>query len=141
LGNALIIVSLLFIRRQITKAQRVIDSTAFQGISTVWIDIDKFFVEHPELRPYFYHGQDLAPEADQRTAWQVEAAAEMLLDCFTNVYHQFAHMEFKGFASYGRFMQMMYRDQPCFRRLADQHVGWLDDPFVTYLRGDGGTAT
>jgi hypothetical protein len=100
LANVLIIVSFLFIRREIAKAQRAIDSTAFQGISTVWVDIDKFFVEHPELRPYFYHGKDLDPQVDDLTRWRVQATAEMLLDCFTNIYRQFEHMEFKGFESY-----------------------------------------
>jgi hypothetical protein len=62
--------------------------------------------------------------------------AEMLLDCFTNVYRQFQHMAFDGFEQYGRFMQVMYRDQPCFRRWADEHSAWLDGAFVEHLRGE-----
>jgi hypothetical protein len=130
-----IIVSILFVRRQIAKAQRAIDSYAFQGISTLWIGIDRFFVDYPELRPYFYDGRDLHPQQDDHTRWRVEATAEMLLDCFTNIYWQFEHMGFRGFERYGRFMQVMYRDQPCFRRWADQHAGWLDGAFVKHLRG------
>jgi len=106
-----------------------------QAVKAPVTKYDKFFVEHPELRPYFYHAKDLDPQADDLTRWRVEAAAEMLLDCFTNIYRQFEHMGFEGFESYGRFMQVMHRDQPCFRRLADEHAEWLDAAFVKHLRG------
>jgi hypothetical protein len=36
-------------------------------------------------------------------------------------------------------MQVMYRDQPYFRRLADEQAGWLDGAFVKHLRGGVGT--
>ena len=47
---------------------------------------DEIFINHPELRPYFYAGKELEPNDPLRH--QVHAAAEYILDFFDSLESQ-----------------------------------------------------
>lgn len=83
---ATVILSLLFLGRQsreVARQTRISNQTA--GVAGVRDSLTHLhlvvqtFVEHPELRRYFYGGID--PPTDPGTLAQVETVAEMLADC------------------------------------------------------------
>jgi len=88
LGFIALVVSLLYLARQ-TKAmsqqtQSLEESIRLQvhyGMSSDLLGIDRLFVDHPELRPYFYEDKELA--TDSPIYGLVVSAAEMSLTSMT----------------------------------------------------------
>lgn len=73
-----LVISLLLLWRQSREQTIATRAMIHQNLTTTMIDIDKFFIEHPELKPYFYNNADIA-EHDPDYA-RVQSTAEMFLD-------------------------------------------------------------
>jgi hypothetical protein len=65
-------------------------STAYKAITDQEMEIDKLFIEHPKLRPYFYSGQKI--NEDNPDFAQAEAIAEYELDFFDSAQHQLEYI-------------------------------------------------
>jgi len=83
---ATVVVSLLFLgwqSREVARQTRIANQTAgaagLRDSLTHLHSVIQIFVEHPELRPYFYGGVDAPADIAQRA--QVDTIAEMLADC------------------------------------------------------------
>ena len=61
----------------------------YQALSSAMLDIDRLFVERPELRPYFYDGVDIPCGFDEEQ--RVLATAELMCDFFDDCTAQ-AHL-------------------------------------------------
>lgn len=136
-SNMLLLVSLIFIWRQIKGVKEQLKSAAFQGIWSIWIEIDKWFVANPTLKPYFYLRKDVDPNTSEELNMRLESTAEMLLDCFANFYHQRSCMLPEEEEAYKLFMRSVYRDQPYFRRFVDKSKDWYYPRFIEYLTAAG----
>lgn len=137
-GNILLLISLVFIWFQIKGVKEQLKSAAFQGIWNIWIEIDKWFVANPTLKPYFYHGKDLdqdlrSEEEKEEMRMRLESTAEMFMDCFANFYHQRSCMLPHEEEAYKRFMRSVYANQPFFRKFVDNSKDWYYPRFIEYL--------
>ncbi len=117
---------------QIRDVRRSVQGATYERICTTMIEIDRFFVDHPELRPYFYRGKSIAGIAplDQE---KLDATAEMLTDFFYDVFHQKDLMPRQTFEPYNRWMKMVYAKSPALQAFIP--TGTYDDVFVNHLKG------
>ena len=72
--------SLAFIWYQVKQTSASLQASAYATIGNYTMDLDKIFLEHPELRPYFYEGQPITK--DDKNYHTVMAIAEFQLDFF-----------------------------------------------------------
>jgi hypothetical protein len=133
-ASILVLATLWYIRKQLIGLQRTIETATIQSIWTMWLEVDKFFVEHPELKPYFYHALDVDENITGDMLHRLESTAELLLDTFAHNYDQKHSFATKGFEWYGNFMKSRYRTQPFLRRFVDEHVDWYNPAFIDYLQ-------
>lgn len=76
--------------KQTRELSASLESTAYQTITNQELDLDKMFVDHPELRSYFFEGKDTTPDDPNYT--RVQAVADFELDVFDSFYSQAPHV-------------------------------------------------
>jgi hypothetical protein len=131
-----VIVSLLLLRAQ-GLAQR--DATlviAYQNVTVQMADVNRFFIEHVDLRPYFYDGATV-PSAEGERA-RVLAAAEMYLNVMDNVLTQLPMLS-RGevAADWEAYFRDVYRSSPAIREFWGRHGSvWFSNSPLTTLYSD-----
>ena len=135
-ASVVVLVSVLILRSQLRATRRTIRSASVQGAYALWIGVDQFFVQHPELKAYFYKGKKLDDSLDDNFRMMVESAAEMILDCMANVYHQLPNLATEEREAYGNFLKERYQTQPAIRQFVDTYRHWYPSGFVTFLRSE-----
>jgi len=90
LGFLAVIITLVFLIRQtqeMAKQSKYVAETIkvsiYQGSEDKSIAIDQVFVTYPELRPYFYSGQDI--DENHPDYSRVLAVADLMLDFFDSI--------------------------------------------------------
>ncbi|GCE77886.1 hypothetical protein [Cellulomonas biazotea] len=96
--------------------------TTYRSATDLTLDIDHVFVEKPELRQYFYGGVDAAGESADRQA-QVEALAELMLDCFECIWDIRRTYSRVDRGSWGRFVLDMLGTSPVLSRMYGERSG------------------
>jgi hypothetical protein len=66
------------LRKELQHSQRSTNADLHFRVHSAMQELDKFFVDRPELRPYFYENKQLPRR--KRELDQLDATAEMLLD-------------------------------------------------------------
>lgn len=84
-------VGAIFVYRQILDLRQALDSHAYGVITEHLNELNKRFVEYPELRPYFRAGKPL-PESDTERQ-RIFAVADIYLDFIDNFYVQVNHLD------------------------------------------------
>jgi hypothetical protein len=133
-GLALIgvIVSLWLLRAQ-GLAQR--DATlvlAYQNMTAQMAEMDRFFLEHLDLRPYFFAGKELPIALDEQD--RVLAVAEMYVNLMDNVLTQVPALNRDGIASdWETYFRDVYDTSPAIRLFWAEHAReWFaNSPLVT----------
>jgi hypothetical protein len=74
------------ISMQTRYALQSVEGSIYSNITTQSLAEDEIFINHPELRPYFYAGKELEPNDPLKH--QVHAAAEYVLDFFDSLESQ-----------------------------------------------------
>ena len=132
---AIVIVgSLWFLWLQIRDLRRSIRSSTYQNVYQLMIDIDRFFVENPNLKQYFYDGKEL-DTTEQVNREKLFSIAEMLVDYFDNVYYQQDCLPANTFDAFIAFMRDIYRNSPVLREFLSSREHWYPKKFVEDLRG------
>jgi len=95
-GFATVIISLVLLIRQTrdmtmqTKfVAESLRTSAYEAVASQMFTVDEIFINHPELRPYFYSGKDISE--DDPAYNRVIAVAEFILDFFGSVLLQMQH--------------------------------------------------
>jgi hypothetical protein len=118
---------------QMRKIRRSIQGSTYQSICSTMIEIDRFFVDNPQLRPYFYGGKTLDGVALLERE-KLNAVAEMVVDFFYDVFHQRDLMSQQTFQPYSSWMRRLYKNSPLLREFIP--TGTYDDAFVKHLQGN-----
>ena len=74
------------ISMQTRYALQSVEGSIYSNITTQSLAEDEIFINHPELRPYFYAGKELEPNDPLKH--QVHATAEYMLDFFDSLESQ-----------------------------------------------------
>ena len=132
-SSMFLLISLILIWRQIRGLRQQLKNSAVHGYWSIWLDIDKWFVANPSLKPYFYHAKDIDEEIPDELRLKLDSAAELLLDCFADMYHQREVMSPEEELVFQNFMRNTYHYQPFFHRFLEEHRRWYSPNFVEYL--------
>jgi hypothetical protein len=115
-----VIVSLLLLRAQ-GLAQR--DATlviAYQNMTAQMADVNRFFLEHLDLRRYFFDGAALPSVERERE--RVLAAAEMYLNVMDSVLTQLPTLSRGGVAAdWEAYFRDVYTSSPVIREFWNRH--------------------
>jgi hypothetical protein len=79
------------IATQTKQSATSLRSTAYKAITDQVLEVDKLFIEHAKLRPYFYSGREISEDNPDYS--EAEAVAEYELDFFDSAQHQLEYIE------------------------------------------------
>lgn len=85
------LVGVAFVYFQFLDLRKSLDSQAYGIIGQELAELNRLFVEHPEMRPYFYAREPLPDDAIKRN--RVLAVADVYLDFIDNYYSQASHLD------------------------------------------------
>src|SRR5438477_4270833 len=79
-GSIGVVVSLWLLYRQTGIFNRQLMESVAQSVTSYSLEISRLFLQHPDLRPYFFSGQTI--EESHPDYLRAEAVAEVILDIF-----------------------------------------------------------
>jgi hypothetical protein len=129
----IVVVSLWFLWIQIRELRRSIQSSTYQNIYQMIVEIDRYFIENRDIKPYFYYNKE-ADSGQPHLREKLLSIAEMLIDCFDNIYHQKDCMPPSTFDPFSAFMKEIYQDSPILRELLSKREYWYPKRFVDHLK-------
>lgn len=100
-------------------------ASVYQGFTDLMVRIDMCFVDHPDLRPYFYGKQDVPPEGSE--AQRVFAIAEALRDLEDHVARHEHFLEPAVFAGWKEYFTFLRAHSPAYARFCDFTTEWYVD--------------
>jgi hypothetical protein len=126
------------IRKQVRHDRDLATATLYQSIAGRFVEIDKFFVDRPQLRPYFY--DDEALPADDMLRNQVLASAEMIFDLAECCYASAPVL--RGRASdWDQYFGLLYRNSPALRAYAADYAQFYPDAvYLAFLSSSSDAA-
>jgi hypothetical protein len=112
---------------QINIAQKQITDGAYAAAGAWMLDLDKQFVDHPELRPFFYESEKITKTTPVELKRRVDATSEYMLD----VWDSFLHTRFGGShrplqPSWRSYMIDVLNSSNCLVRYCEDHVKWYN---------------
>lgn len=110
------ILTLVVVTWQFTSLRKSIYSSTYQRVYELMIAIDRFFIEHKELKPFIYpeakgnKGEidESGNDPDKISRDQLDSTIEMMVDYFDNVYNQRKAMPRRTFKGFSQFMREVY---------------------------------
>lgn len=131
LGFTVVIASLIFLSRQTHEAAKSNESGAYSNIANHMFEIDQVFINHPNLRPYFYEGAEIKPEASDYQ--QVLAVAETILDFFDAILVQKPYLKKLWQGNWwDTYIEDGFRNSPVLCRRIDSGKNWYSDELYAY---------
>lgn len=112
------------IRRQIENTRQVNEIDLYFRITNSFRDLDAFFVDHPELRPYFYENKRV-PRSKRRQV-QLSATAEMLVDLAESVIACAPGLG-KMAVDWDKYFTFLYRNSEALRNYWDDYSHYYPD--------------
>jgi hypothetical protein len=80
-------VGLLLVAFSLWQVKRSLDMSTIGNLYGSLHSVHSAFIDHPTLRPYFYHKVPLVPEeVEEEVHLRARAIAEMFLDTFEHIY-------------------------------------------------------
>jgi hypothetical protein len=115
-----VIVSLLLLRAQGLAARDATLVIAYQNMTAQMADMDRFFLEHLDLRPYFFGGKEPPNARDEHD--RVLAVAEMYVNLMDNVLTQSPALNRDGIAAdWEAYFRGVYETSPVVREFWAEH--------------------
>ena len=133
-GPVVTLVGFLLLRNQMRAERRALETQTSWQMYETSISILTVFVEHPEIRPYFYDNRPAPAEEPLRS--RVLATAELVADHMESVVLSRDAVEVNTRSVWVRYMQGLYRRSPVLRAfLAPESEGYrYADVFLDLLR-------
>jgi hypothetical protein len=127
------IIGLYFVYRQLVSNEEQMKLNTFSQVYSEMVEIDKFFVEHPDARLYIYANlrpSDVYPNADAESAMMaasVEAAAgELMLDFFSHVTLVLPYLGNPA-QSWLAYIKDVYKCSPIVRERYQRKLQWYKE--------------
>ncbi|MET9271212.1 hypothetical protein [Kribbella sp. NPDC003557] len=102
--------------------RRSLRITTYRSATDLVLEVDRVFIEHPELRPYFYDSEVCAPGHQHYN--QVMAVAELELDvleCIWDARDSYSDDDYKSWAEY---IKGVFETSPAVSRLYADNEDW-----------------
>jgi hypothetical protein len=134
----IVVLTGLLVIDQIREASTGVRTQLFDNTSSRILELTNIFIEHPQLRPYFYAGVDIE-DADQVLGDQVLAVAEIHADFFdTELLRQHTfHRSLKDLPDFDSWIKGMLRTSPALCRFLNEDLergedAWYDRILTIY---------
>ena len=133
-GPVVTLAGFMLVRNQLRADRRALETQTGWQMYETSISILTVFVEHPEIRPYFYDNRPAPTEEPLRS--RVLATAELVADHMESVVLSQDAVEVSTRSVWVRYMQGIYRRSPVLRAfLAAENEGYrYADVFLDLLR-------
>jgi len=135
LGGVASVISLLgilFAISEIRRARRIVDRETDHRIYQMMLDIDQFFIEHPDLRPYLYDGAPIPADYPKGSPeyHRIMATVEMMLDFMECAYTQFELMPIHQRIGWIDYFVEVSETSPLLRQYVQDECDWYMPSFV-----------
>jgi len=132
LASLISLMGILFAVSEIRRARLIVDRETDYRIYDMMLELDRFFIEHPDLRPYIYDGKTLPDEYAEDTPehHRIIAAVEMVLDFMECAYTQFDLMPLFQRIGWIEYMIEVGRTSPLLREFLDSEREWYMAAFA-----------
>jgi hypothetical protein len=126
IGFALVIISLLATRAQLNQTGEQIEVSLRERKSSHIFELHHMFVDHPEVRPYFYDGRELTADTPEPLRSLVETAAEMHLDVFSQITTDIEEFpeHHESSQTTVRWIRDMFDSSPVLRTYLEKRATW-----------------
>jgi hypothetical protein len=125
--------------RQTEYLARAQLESSIESLSNQSRDVTRIFLTYPELRPYFYEGQDI----DEKNPHfhRAETVAELILDIFWTMHSQAARVDFSGMNDdlhngeglWDDFVQDSFALSPILCKTLNKRQGWYGPEMVDQM--------
>jgi len=95
----------------------------YQGFVGTWFQLDKIFIDFPELREYFYHNRPL--EENDDNYHRIMAISELFDDCFTYTESQTECVPKNLVGSYQAYKDRI-RNMKAFGKYKNEYGDWVN---------------
>lgn len=131
IASLLSLAGIIFAVFEIRRARHVVDRETDYRIYEMMLDVDRFFFDNPDMRPYIYEGQE-PPEGFEDTPdyQRLLSAVEYLLDFFECAYTQFDLMPVYQRIGWIQYMAWIGQNSPFIKRFIDEEQEWYMPSFV-----------
>ncbi len=137
-GLVFVVVSLFFVFRQTrdlnrqtelaTQASRV---SAYNEVARQMMEIDRFFVENPQYKPYFYEGK--AASKDQADYPAIASIAEWLADFMDSVFMLARTLpEYPWDTTWYVYFCDLLKASPALHDYWKEHINWYPGSIQAY---------
>lgn len=129
------VVTIIFVYRQIKDLSKNIFSQTYQNIYERMIEIDRYFIDNPDLKKYFYYNEKI-PQNDLKLKTKLYSIAEMMVDYFDSVYYQRDCMRRKTFEAKAFYFGDVCNNSPILREYLNQPgiEKWYAKDFLEFLK-------
>lgn len=116
-----VLVSLFFLWRQSRDQTLATRATIYQNITATMLEIDRYFIEHPELKKYFFDNTPITKK--HREYERVKSIAEMFLDFMDFTLEHKPGMEDYPWSQWENYFKSVYDTSPALRELWEEVKG------------------
>lgn len=124
-GSLVAAIGLLLIYSQVYHIKRQIKGSASASLYEQMIDIDRYFVDHPELKTYIY-GNNLI-EKDDKQYDRIRSLAEMMCDLMEHAFVQKDNLPLDVWPRWKDYMQYLYDSSPIIRQHLHESGAWYTE--------------
>lgn len=125
------ILSAIYSYRLSRKSHHV---ATYYGVINLFRELDKTFVEYPDLRPYVYDGKTV--ELDDPNRHRVQAVAELVLDTFEWIWLRQKDLNAKDEDGWRAYIADTFSSSPALQQHYARFASWY--PGITRLIADRG---
>jgi hypothetical protein len=118
--------SLVFV--QLRFARKTLKITTFEHLYSRMNNIHSMFIDHSELRAYFY--DSMAIDGDRNHRAKISQAAEMIADFFEQVSLEFEHMPEDVAKGWKNYMRSLVDTSPALQKHLLDRQAWYPTEFM-----------
>src|ERR1700752_2705405 len=122
IGLPILTLTLLMIGRQAQYAHHTAMSQIYQNTADGFSTVQRYFMDHPEYRPYFYDGKSI--DALDPEYVRVSAIAEFFLHAVHNLTIHRRYMQEYPWYVWERSLRDIYNKSPILQRFLQEHPDW-----------------
>jgi hypothetical protein len=128
IGLPILILTLVMIWRQALYAHHTAMSQVYQNTANDFSTVQRYFIDNPEYRPYFYDGKNI--DAVDPEYVRVSAIAEFFLHAIHRRYMQ----EYPWYV-WERSLRDIYNESPILQQFLHEHPDWYPGEVYRMLTG------
>jgi hypothetical protein len=127
-GNIITLCTLIAVIIELRHLKKSIHSSTYQRVYEQMIRIDKFFIDNPSFKPYFYGSKEPTTKNPLELD-KLASISEMMVDYFDSVYHQKDCMPEGTFPEFLTYMQDLSKKSPLLKAFLENRKTWYPSTF------------